>query len=131
MIELSGLAGIMLFFVVLFMLPAFLPRGHIHSVDLASADHSKAVPGALKEDALQVSVTRDGTILLNDSNVARGDLVLLLQKGVREGSERKVYLRADARARYVDVEAVIDQIRLAGIEDITLVTEQRDLGTAH
>lgn len=131
MIELSGLASLMIFFLVLFMMPASLPRRHFGNVDLAPVDGSKAMPGALKEDALQVAVTRDGTIYLNESRVRMGNLAPLLRQGVREGSERKVYLRADARARYADVKVVLDQIRLAGIENVALITEQRDSETTH
>jgi biopolymer transport protein ExbD/biopolymer transport protein TolR len=131
MIELSGLAGIMLFFLILFMMPASLPRRHFGNVDLAPVDGPKAMPGALKEDALQVAVTRDGTIYLNESRVRIGNLVPLLRQGVRQGSERKVYLRADARARYADVKAVLGQIRLAGIENVALMTEQRDHDPPH
>jgi biopolymer transport protein ExbD len=50
------------------------------------------------------------------------NLVPLLREGVREGSERKVYLRADARAKYGEVKAVLDQIRLAGIENVAFMT---------
>jgi biopolymer transport protein ExbD len=119
-IEVSGLLGIMLFILVLFMLPAFLPPPHMHQVDLALTDHPKAMPGALKEDALQVMVTRDGSVYLNDSRVKKGDLASLLQQGVKEGSEKRVYVRADARAKYGEVKAVLDQIRLAGIENVSL-----------
>jgi biopolymer transport protein ExbD len=132
MIELSGLASLMIFFLALFMLPAFLPYHHRGGdVDLAPVDHPKSMPGALKEDAMQVSLTRDGTVYLNDSRVKNGDLVLLLRQGVREGSERKVYLRADARARYADVKVVLDEIRLAGIENVSFITWQRDSETTH
>ncbi len=124
MIELSGLAGIMFFLLVLFMLPAFLPRSHFGEVDLAPTDHAKAMPGALKDDALRVSLTRDGTIYLNESRVRMGDLIPHLQMRMRKGSERKVYLKADARAKYGDVNAVLDQIRLAGIEDVALMTAE-------
>jgi biopolymer transport protein TolR len=122
MIELSGLVGIMLFILVLFMMPVFLPRPHFGQVDLAPTDHAVALPGALKEDALQVAVTRDGSIYLNESRIRMSNLVPLLREGVREGSERKVYLRADARAKYGEVKAVLDQIRLAGIENVAFMT---------
>ncbi len=124
MIELSGLASIMVFFLVLFMLPAFLPNPHRINVDLSATDHPKAMPGALREDALQVAVTRDGTVYLNERHVNTRDLISLLQEGVREGSERKVYLTADARARYGDVKAVGDLIHQAGIENVALMTAE-------
>lgn len=126
MIELSGLAAIMVFFLALFMLPLFLRFGvgYSRGVDLAPTGHPEAMPGALKEDALQVSLTRDGTIYYGGRKVAANELASVLQKGLREGSEKKVYLKADARARYGDVEAVLDLIRQAGIENVALMTEE-------
>ncbi len=124
-IEVSGLASLMIFFLALLMLPPFLPYPHYGSgVDLAPVDHPKAMPGALKEDALQVLLTRDGTIYCGGRKVAANELASVLQQGLREGSEKKVYLKADARARYGDVKAVLDLIHLAGIENVALITEE-------
>jgi len=39
-----------------------------------------------------------------------------------QGGERKGYLKADARAKYGDVKAVIACIKGAGIENIGLIT---------
>ncbi|HYW67418.1 MAG TPA: biopolymer transporter ExbD [Candidatus Dormibacteraeota bacterium] len=126
MIELSGLASLMIFFLALFMAPIFgypdLPKHG--GVDLAPTHHPKAMPGALKEDALRVMVTRDGSVYLNDSRVKNGDLASLLLQGLEEGSARKVYLQADARAKYGDVKSVLDLIQQAGIENVALMTEQ-------
>jgi biopolymer transport protein ExbD len=44
---------------------------------------------------------------------------------LRHGSERKVYLKVDTRAKYGDAAAAIDQIRESGIENIGLITDQR------
>ncbi len=126
MIELSGLASLLVFFLVLLMLPPFFryPYNHGSGVDLAPIDHPKAMAGALKEDALQVTITREGRVFLDGRKVGTNDLIPLLQKGVREGSERKVYLKADARAKYGDVKSVLDLIQQAGIENVALMTEQ-------
>jgi biopolymer transport protein ExbD len=54
------------------------------------------------------------------------DLPERIEQKVRTGSERKAYLRADARAQHGDIEAVIQQVRLSGINHVVVVTEQRD-----
>jgi biopolymer transport protein ExbD len=41
------------------------------------------------------------------------DLPERIEQKVRTGSERKAYLRADARAQHGDIEAVIQQVRLS------------------
>jgi len=48
------------------------------------------------------------------------------EQKVRAGSERKAYLRADASAQYGDIEVVIQQVRLSGINQVVVVTEQCD-----
>jgi hypothetical protein len=49
-----------------------------------------------------------------------------LQNRLAQGGERKIYLKADARAKYGDVEAVIECIKGAGIENIGLITTKEE-----
>jgi biopolymer transport protein ExbD len=49
----------------------------------------------------------------------------LMREQVRLGSQRKVYIRADARARYRTVKDVIDAVHYAGIEQIAFIADQR------
>ena len=73
------------------------------------------MPGALREDAMLISVTRDGNIFFGTHRIRSSDLPASIRESVRRGSERKVYLKVDARAKYGDAAAVIDEIRLVGI----------------
>ena len=82
------------------------------------------MPGALKEDALRVMVTRDGQVYLCDSHLMYGDLTDEIRERVRNGAEKKVYLAVDARAKYGDAKAVLDQIRMAGIGNVSFLTEE-------
>ncbi len=97
------------------------PRGP--TADLAIARHSTPMPGALREDTLKITITRDGMVFFRDYRVMPKDLADAIRKGVGNGAEKRVYLKADARAKYGDVTAVLDQIRLSGIENVTLLTE--------
>jgi biopolymer transport protein ExbD len=81
------------------------------------------MPGALKEDALKVVVTRDGTIYFREHRIALEDLPNEIREGLRSGAERKVYIAVDARAKFGDVPAVLDKIRLAGVEKVAFLTE--------
>jgi len=80
--------------------------------------------GALKEDALQVTVARDGQVYLRDFHLMCEDLADEIRKRMRNGVEKKVYLAVDARAKYGDAKAVLDQIRMAGIENVSFLTEE-------
>jgi len=82
------------------------------------------MPGAVREDAILVAVTRDGNIFFGSNNVRDSDLPVLIRESVRRGSERKVYLKVDARAKYADAALVIDQVALVGIQNVGIITEQ-------
>jgi biopolymer transport protein ExbD len=94
-------------------------------VDLARTNHATPMPGALREDAMLVAVTRDGNIFLGTHQMQDRDLPLAIQDSLRHGSEKKVYLKVDTRAKYGDAVAAINQVRAAGIENIGIITDQR------
>src|SRR5262245_25128026 len=81
-------------------------------------------PAADREDVVKVSVTRDGRVFFRNMQIVVNDLPDLIRKAVYSGSERKVYLAVDQRARYVDVAPVLDQIRAAGITQICFLAER-------
>jgi len=110
--------------VLLFLLmPLIVVDGKAAAADLVHVRHSIRMPGALKEDALKVVVTRDGTIYFREHRTALEDLPDEIREGLRNGAERKVYIEVDARAKYGGVPAVLDKIRLAGVEKIAFLTE--------
>jgi biopolymer transport protein TolR len=98
---------------------------HGFAVDVPRTDHPHWMPGAMRENALKVVVLRDGAVYLGHHAVAVGSLADGLRENLKRGFERRVYLRVDTRARYVDVEGVLDAIRDAGIRDVSFITEQR------
>ncbi len=123
-IELSGLLAVCIVLLILFMM---LPSAPHHSlpVDLAVVSHAVPLPDARQEDAIIVGITRDGTVYFRNYKTTLDDLPGAIKGAVRDGAKRKVYIKADARARYFDVEAVIGAIRQAGILDAVFVTESR------
>jgi biopolymer transport protein ExbD len=71
-----------------------------------------------------VVVTRDGLLYLGNDRVPVEALPGLIRSAYEHGSERKVYLKADARVRYGDVKATLELIREAGVHDVALMVEQ-------
>ena len=110
---------------MIFMVNGPSPHANLSSVDLARTEHAAPMPGALREDAMHVAVTRDGSIFFGMYQMQYRDLPLAIRDSVRRGSERKVYLKVDTRAMYGDAAVVIDQVRQAGIENIAIITDQR------
>ena len=123
-IDVWVLLSFQLILLIIFMTAPSHPHGP-RPVDFAITHHATPMPGAVREDAILVAVARDGNIFFGSNNVRDSDLPALIRESVRRGSERKVYLKVDARAKYADAALVIDQVRLAGIQNVGIITEQR------
>jgi biopolymer transport protein TolR len=121
-IDVSALLTI---FLILFVtLVTQIPSGHVGvSVDLPTSDHSSLLPAALREDAMRISILRDGRAYLGLHRIAVEDLPVQIREALRAGAENRVYLSADRRARYADVKKALDAVRLAGVEQVNFITE--------
>lgn len=94
------------------------------AMDLAASLHVAPQPHALREDAMRVSLTRNGKVYFRDTAIAPEQLPGLIRGAVREGAEKKIYLAVDARTLYGDTAAVLDQLQLSGITNICFITEK-------
>lgn len=129
-IDVSAFASVMVFLLALFMVTTG-PIHHRQSYDLPKVGHPIPMPRANREDALMVTVTRDGMIYFENSRAVPDSLPAMIRDGVNRGAEKKVYIRADARARYGTVVKVLEEVRSAGIEKISfLADEGRVLSTS-
>lgn len=116
--------GVLLTLLVVFM---GAPVSHgFAPVDLPSSFHATAQPKARAEDAMKVYLTRDGRVYFRTQQVQSKSLPILIRNAVAEGAEKKVYLAADARARYSDAAAVVEQIGNAGIHEICILAYKRE-----
>ncbi len=79
-------------------------------------------PGALREDLMDIIVARDGQIYFRNERTNPQELPALIQTALREGSEKTIYLAADQRTCYRDVKIALDEVRLAGIRNVVLMT---------
>jgi biopolymer transport protein TolR len=118
--------GVAMGLLIAFMLGTATYPHHGLSVDLPRTFHAYPMPKAAREDALSVGVTRDGKIYLRNVPISADDLPDQIREGLRSGAEKKVYLRADARARYVDVREALIGIREAGIENVCILAEKME-----
>ena len=86
------------------------------SVDMPNVAYAVAMRGALRDDAIKVSVLRDGQVYFGSERVWSGDLAQKIQNRLRDRNvEGKVYIVADMRARWGAVENVRDGVRSAGV----------------
>jgi biopolymer transport protein TolR len=87
--------------------------------------HPVLLPGANREDALIVSITRDGRVIFGAERIRIIDLSLRIVDLLKDrGVERKLYVRADARAKWGLIKEVLNQARAAGIENVAFLVDQ-------
>lgn|SRR5262249_14377460 len=97
---------------------------HGLAVDLATSTYAVPQRYAIREDAMRIAVARDGLVYFRNQRVTPEDLPRMIRESIAQRAERKIHLAVDSRARYFEVDAVIDQIRAAGVRDVSLLTEQ-------
>ncbi len=127
-INVTPMVDVMLVLLIIFMvITPMLQKGV--SVDLAKVNNPLAMPDADKEDALLVAITRDGKIFFGSDQVAGADqLTHLVKDRLASRTDKRVFIKADARTRYGNVVDVVDNVRAAGVDQLGLLTEQRKAG---
>jgi biopolymer transport protein ExbD len=96
------------------------------SVELPVTSNAAPMPDADQEDASIVSVTEDGTVYFGVEQISPAGLAETVKGGLSNRTEKKLYIKADARTPYANVMNVLDAVRTAGVEALKLLTAQRD-----
>jgi biopolymer transport protein ExbD len=123
----ASILVVMIITVLVFASMSYNPH-HAVSVDVPRVTHPVAMRGALRDDAMKVSVLRDGQVYFGSDRVWSGDLAQRIQNRLKDRElERKVYIMADVRARWSDVETVLDSVRSAGIIRVAFLADQGQL----
>jgi biopolymer transport protein ExbD len=120
-IDVSSFASVLCGLLFAFLAAAPLPHSGV-SVDLPKTRHFRRLPGALREDALRLAVARDRRFYLGNQGIALEELPGWIRDGTRGAAEKRVYILADARVRYWDAKMVLDQMRAAGVENVSFLT---------
>ncbi len=126
-INVTPMVDVMLVLLIIFMvITPMLQKGI--SVDLAKTNNPVQMPDADKEDALLVAITRDGKVFFGSDQIAPDQLTSKIKDRLVNRVDKRVFVRADARARYGNVVEVVDNVRAAGVDQLGLLTEQRKQG---
>ncbi len=124
-INVTPMVDVMLVLLIIFMvITPMLQKGV--SVDMAKTENPSQMPDADKEDALLVAVMRDGSIFFGADKIPVDQLTEKVKdKLSSKTGDKRVFVKADARAKYGAVVDVVDNVRSAGVDELGLLTEQR------
>jgi biopolymer transport protein ExbD len=117
------MADIMLVLLIIFMVVTPLLSKGV-SVDMARVDNPEDMPDADKDDAILVAVTRDGSIFLGSTKVGLEDLQSHVKDELANRVNKTVFVRSDARAKFGEVKAAVDEVRAAGVDNVGLLTQK-------
>jgi len=129
-INVAAFAGVMIVLVYLFM-PVHVSEYRGVSADLPKVGHPVSMAHANREDAMVIGITRDNRLFFRADRVSPDDLAARIRDAVKQGAEKEVYIKADARAKYGWVAEVLENVRSAGIEKIGILVDQRRAPTSN
>ena len=124
-INVTPMVDVMLVLLIIFMVITPMLVNGVR-VDLAGTRNPTAMSDANKRDALILSVMRDGQMFLGNQRVTGESLTQKVRDQSVNRANKTVYVRADARARYGTLVDAVDGLRSAGIDQLGLLTEQRN-----
>jgi biopolymer transport protein ExbD len=123
-INVTPMVDVMLVLLIIFMVITPLAEQKVN-VTLAQTENAVAMDNASKQDAVTIAVTRDSKVYLGQDQTTLADLGTKVGNVLQNKTDKTVYFRADARAHYGTVEDAIDAVRTAGVEEIGLLTENK------
>jgi biopolymer transport protein ExbD/biopolymer transport protein TolR len=127
-INVTPMVDVMLVLLIIFMvITPMLQKGV--SVNMAKTDNPIKMPEADKEDSLIVAVMRDGKVYFNSDVVTAESLTDKVKDKLANKADKRIFVKADAGAKYGDVVAVVDEVRSAGVDQLGLLTEERKQGS--
>lgn len=120
-INVTPFVDVMMVLLIIFMVAAPLMTVGV-PVELPKTA-ANALPGE-EEEPLTVTLTADGLITIQTTEVPRGELVGRLRAIASERDSTQVFLRADGAVAYAQVMEVMGALNRGGFSNIGLVTEQ-------
>jgi biopolymer transport protein ExbD len=124
-INVTPMVDVMLVLLIIFMvITPMLSKGV--NVNMVKTKNPITMKAADQEDAILVAITRDGKVFLSPGNtLMQPDQLSSKVKDLQQNrSDKTVYIKADARARFAGVMDVIDNLRTAQVDQVGLLTEE-------
>jgi biopolymer transport protein ExbD/biopolymer transport protein TolR len=127
-INVTPMVDVMLVLLIIFMVVTPMLQ-HGQTVDLAKVNNPEQMPDADKEDALLVAVMRDGRVFFGNDRIEPDQLTAKIKDRIASRTDKRVFVKADQRAKFGSVVEVVDNVRAAGVDDLGLLTDQKKQNT--
>ena len=109
-INVTPMVDVMLVLLIIFMvITPMLQKGG--NVEMAKTNNPIAMEDADKEDAVLIAIQRDGTIFFDTERVTPDQLVSKVSDRLANKTDKRIFIRADAKAKYGTVVEVVEHRR--------------------
>jgi len=126
-INVTPMVDVMLVLLIIFMVVTPMLQKGV-SVDMAKVNNPEQMPDADKEDALLVAVQKDGRVFFGTDLIQVADLTQKIKDRLANRTDKRVFLKADARAKFGAVVEVVDNVRAAGVDQLGVRRDQKISG---
>jgi biopolymer transport protein TolR len=126
-INVTPLVDVMLVLLIIMMLVAPMLQQGV-SVRLPTAANTVDKPESQEQTVVAIAANK--SVYLNARPIQGGELSTKINEILESKTEKIVLIKADEDVEYGAVMEAMDQLRLAGVEDIGLITERKQTGAA-
>ena len=119
-INITPLTDVFLVLLIIFMVTSSVIANTGKKVDLPEAVQQSQTP----PKAVNVTITEEGTVQVNDQVVKLEQLRVHLEKALKATDNKTVILRGDRKVVLEQAVYVLDQAQLAGAEGFALATKK-------
>ena len=120
MIPLIDVVFLLLVFFIYAMLSMVMHRGI--NVNLPRAESSTVD----RKDYMSIAITEKGEIYLDDEKISLKEMDLLFTQQSEEAPDTRVFIRGDRGVRYERIIEVLDVVRKAGLQKVSLETASKE-----
>jgi biopolymer transport protein ExbD len=114
-------ASVTIVLIATVLLTAMSVGAPFHS-PLPRVHQPEIILGVTRKDAIIISVYRNGEVWFRNERITASLVSTKIQDHSQKGgTPKRVYVEADGYAKYQLVSEVLDQIRAAGIENVSFV----------
>jgi len=130
-INVTPMVDIMLVLLIIFMVVTpFLQQGITVALP-KNMTNPEVDQNIIKESSVVISIPNDGEYYLGKKKIQREELVDKVDqmlKGIKNESDRIVYIKSGVGVSYGDVVNVINEVRKLGVDKIGLVADKKKGG---
>ena len=120
-INITPLVDVVLVLLIIFMVTAPVIQSGVE-VHVPKTEFVREIA----EERLVVSITRDETIYLQNDPVNIHELVAKIRERNPKAASPSIYVRADADAHVGALLRIMDNLKIGGIDNVSMVTEPLD-----